>query len=217
MSTMTEGARTDMGVPARSWLERWSPIGGILFVVGFVIIFAASGDSGDTPAELVKYADDKNAWLVTSQIVVLVSVLLLIWFAAGLAARVRRVGDAASAAVVSIAGAAFTVLLTTTLTIWLAPLLDLEDDPARALAQAEAYLMMDDFGWVMLGAAGIAAGVMAIAASLVALRSRSVPAWLGWLGVVAGVASFATIAFLGIFAWLAWILVASIGLLVRKA
>ena len=54
---------------------------------------------------------------------------------------------------------------------------------------------------------------MAIAASLGALRTRSAPAWAGWVGVALGVLSLATIAFFGIFAWLAWILFASLGML----
>ena len=207
---MQEATRTDPVGPARSWLERWSPIGGILYVAGFLIIFAGSGDSGETPADFVEYAQDKHDWLVVSSVVALVAVLFLIWFVAGLAARVRRVGDAASAAAVSIGGAAFIAMSTTAIMVWTAPALDLEGDSGRALAQAEAYLTMDDFGWMMLGAAGVAIGAMAIAASLVALRSRTVPAWLGWVGVVLGVASLATVAFLGMFAWLVWILVASI-------
>jgi hypothetical protein len=97
----------------------------------------------------------------------------------------------------------------------MAPLVDMPDDRARALGQAEAYLGYDDVGWFLLGTSGVAVGLMIVPASIAAIRA-GLPAWLGWLGVVAGVASLGTVAFLGMFAWMAWIAVASILLLVRE-
>ena len=99
--------------------------------------------------------------------------------------------------------------------IWTAPLVDMPDDPARALSQAEAYLGIDDIAWFLLGGAGIGVAIMAVPASLAAMRA-GLPAWLGWLGVVAGIASLATVAFFGIFAWMAWIAGASIVMLAAR-
>jgi hypothetical protein len=113
-----------------------------------------------------------------------------------------------------ISGICFALLFFLALVIWTAPLVDLPSDSAARLAHGETYLTIDDIGWVALGGAGIGAGVMAIAASLGALRVGAVPKWAGWLGVVFGALSFGTVMFLGIFAWLAWIVVASSGLLV---
>ena len=98
----------------------------------------------------------------------------------------------------------------------MAPLVDMPAEPARAIAQAEAYLGYDDVGWFLLGTAGVAAALMIVPASLAAMRS-GLPAWLGWLGVLAGVASLGTVAFLGMFAWMAWIAVAAVLLLVSRA
>ena len=67
---------------------------------------------------------------------------------------------------VAIAGASFTVLNITSLILSLGPLVDIEDDALRTLVQAEAYLMLDDAGWFLLGASGVAAGVMIVVASL---------------------------------------------------
>ena len=97
----------------------------------------------------------------------------------------------------------------------MAPLVDMPGDSARAIAQAEAYLGYDDVGWFLLGAAGVAAALMIVPASLAAMRA-GLRAWLGWLGVVAGIVSLGTVAFLGMFAWMAWIAVASIVLLVAR-
>ena len=219
MSDLVAETGSDSADRGRSWVDRWAPIGGLAFVAGWIFMFAnpALTDTGETPAEVVANANDDEAWLVTAMIVGLVMLVMLSWFVAGIAARVSRVAGIAETLVVAIGGAAFAILNVTALTVFLAPLLDIEDDPARALVQAEAYLMLDDFGWVLLGASGVAVGVMIVIASLATRRTGTVPGWLSWLGVLAGVISLATVAFFGIFAWLAWILVASILLLVRRA
>ncbi len=218
MSTMTGEVVTDGG-DRRSWIDRWAPIGGLLFVIGWIVLFVnpAINDTGDTPAEVVANAKDEQTWLVITAILGLVMLIMIVWFVSGLAARVSRIAGTAEVLAVGIAGAAFTVLNITSLMIWVGPLVDIEDDMARALIQAEAYLMIDDAGWMLLGASGVAVGVMIIVASLATRASAAVPSWLTWLGVLAGVLSLATVAFFGIFAWLAWIAVASILLLVRRA
>jgi hypothetical protein len=110
----------------------------------------------------------------------------------------------------------FTLSFSLALTIWAAPLTDISGDTARSLAEAQVYLAIDDIGWFLFGAAGVGAAMMAIPASLAALRSRSVPAWLGWPGVALGVGSLATIAFFGVYAWMAWISATSVVLLAGR-
>ncbi len=218
MSSLETSPAPDTG-NRRSWIDRWAPIGGLAYVAALIVVWANPGlsDTGDTPAEVVANAKDSEAWLVATAILVLVMLLMLTWFVSGVAARVSRVAGTAEVLIVAIAGGAFAILNTTALLIWVSPLVDIEDDPARALSQADAYLMIDDTGWMMLGASGVAAAVMIIVASLATRQSASVPSWLSWLGVVAGIVSLATVAFIGIFAWMAWIAVASILLLVRRA
>jgi hypothetical protein len=202
----------------RSWLIRWSPLGGLVFVVGSVI-FAftpALGEVGDTPTEVVAFAEANEGWIFTFALFALVSLLLVGWFVGGLALRLRDVGADAEAAVALVGGSIFAVLCFVAFTIFTAPLFGITEDDQTAeekLSSASTILDVDDIGWVTLGGSGVGAGLMAIAASLGALRTRSVPAWAGWIGVLLGVLSLATIAFFGIFAWLAWILFASLGML----
>ena len=133
-------------------------------------------------------------------------------FVAALHARLRGIATATESTLVLIGGIAFTLSFALALTIWSAPLTDIRR-AARALAEADAYLAIDDIGWFLFGASGVGVAMMAIPASLAALRGRAVPAWLGWVGVALGVASLATIAFFGVFAWMAWIAGASIVML----
>ena len=213
MNTLEDPAR----VPSLSWLERWSPLGGLLFVALTLFSFLSpSGDGpGDTAEEVVSYANENSGWNDLALIFALISLILLGWFVSGLYARLRRVDVGGWSVMALVGGVAFTVLFFTAITIWTAPLTELDNETASLqTAQAETYLAIDDVGWVLLGGSGIGAGLMIIAASLVALRARSVPAWAGWVGVALGVIALATIAFVGIFAWLAWLLIASVGMLI---
>jgi hypothetical protein len=215
--TATVPVRTERSFA--DWLGRWAGVGGLLFVAGFIVLFLtpAGGDSGDTPQEVVAYARANDGWLLAGTIFFLASVGLLACFVAGVYARLQAVLRPVEAALVAIGGTVFTVLCTIALVIWLVPLIDMPTGDARAIAQAEAFLAVDDVGWVLFAAAGVGAAVMAIPATLAAMRTRAVPTWLCWLGLAAGIGSLATGAFFGMFAWLAWIAGASAVMLVRRS
>lgn len=193
-----------------TWLERFAPLGGIVFAVWVLVGFFTSDDYEDTPASVVAYADadETNLWLMA--LLGLATPLLLGWFVAGLAARLRT-ADPIFRALVVFGGAVATALIAVGVTIWSAPLLD---DTLNETT-ASTYLLLDDFGWVIIGTGGVAMGMMIIGASLAALRLGWVPAWLGWLSVAFGVVAFASVAAVGLFAWLAWLIVAGVLMLFR--
>jgi len=204
-------------VKVRGWSERWSPLGGLVFAVAVIVVYAvASGSTGETPEEVIAYADKHEGEVVAQALLGLVSIPLVLWFVSGLYARLRRLPSQTAPALVLGGGTAFTVLLFAALTIWSAPLADFPGD-ADPTAAANAYLLIDDIGWFALGGAGVAFAVMSVAASVAALKSSIVPAWLGWLGAIVGLVSAATIAFVGLFAWIAWTLGVSLLLLIRRA
>lgn len=185
-------------------------------MVGAVgLAFTPAGDDvGDTPAEVLSFAEANEAWMVVAMLFALLTLLLLTWFAAGLFARLRDAGAVMEGVLALVGGVVCSVLFFLAITIWSAPLVEVAENRETASTQAGTYLAIDDIGWVALGGSGVAAGLMAMAASLGALRLAAVPAWAGWLGVGLGIAALGTIAFLGLFAWLAWILVVSVALLV---
>jgi uncharacterized membrane protein YgdD (TMEM256/DUF423 family) len=198
-----------------SGFERWTPLGGLVFVLGWLaltILTPAGDDIGETPADVVAWATKNDDWMAAAAICAVISLPLIGCFVIGLYTRMQRVEDRALPLLTLLGGTMFALLFFLALAIWTMPLVDMGEPK---LAEAAAYRMADDIGWLLLGGAGVGAGLMAIGASLVALRTGAVAAWAGWLGVAAGVASFATITFLGLFAWVAWILVVSVALLAR--
>jgi hypothetical protein len=193
-----------------SWLERFAPLGGIIFAVWVLVGFFTSDDYDDTPQSVIAYADsdETNLWLMAA--LGLATPLLVGWFVAGLAARLRA-ADPLLRTLVVVGGSVFIALVSVGVTIWSAPLLDDSLDETSAAT----YLLLDDFGWVIIGAGGVAMGVLIVAASLAALRLGWVPSWLGWLSVAFGVVAFASVAAVGLFAWIAWLIIAGTLMLVR--
>ena len=197
----------------RSRRARLAPLAGIGLIAGLIALFASpgGGEAGETPREVVAYAASHESWILAMAFFGLAVIPLGGVFVAALHARLRGIATATESTLVLIGGIAFTLSFSLALTIWSAPLTDIAG--ARELAVADAYLAIDDIGWFLFGASGVGVAMMAIPASLAALRGRAVPAWLGWVGVALGVASLATIAFFGVFAWMAWIAGASIVML----
>jgi MFS family permease len=213
-------ATAEMVRPAserRSWTKLLAPLGGLGIVAGLLALFLtpAGEDTGETPAEVAAYAASHEGWTIAVALFALLSIPLGGAFVAGLHTRLRGIATDTESTLILIGGVVFILSFALCWTIWTAPLVDLPEDPARAVAQAEAYLAIDDISWFLLGAAGIGAALMAVPASLASLRTE-LPGWVGWLGVAAGIASLATIAFFGIFAWMAWIAGASIVLLLTR-
>jgi hypothetical protein len=215
-----ETASAETTTLGRSWLVRWSPLGGLVYVIGLVILFLtpAGDETPSTAAEVVSYAESHENWHAAAVIVGLAGLLLVGWFVAGLAVRLRDAGARDEGTVAFAGGITFAVLSFMALNVFFSPLFGVTegDTQVEKLSAATTFLNVDDIGWVALGGAGVAAGLMAIAASLGAMRTGSAPTWAGVIGIILGVASLATIAFVGIFAWLAWILLASVAMLIRR-
>ncbi len=203
----------------RSWLVGWSPLGGVLWAIGIVLLVStpASEGAGDTAAEVVRQAEE-NEWYGLHSMFGLLSILLLGWFVVGLALRLRHAGARDEGVLALVGGVMFTVLFYVWEWIgftWLAVIPD-QDTEAEKLSIATTYLAVDPTLWWLLAGAGVGAGMMAIAASLGALRTRSAPAWAGWIGVVLGIISLATFAYVGAIGWFLWILLASIAMLTKS-
>jgi len=73
----------------------------------------------------------------------------------------------------------------------------------------------DCAGYVIHATGGVGLAAMILAVSLVLLRSRILPRWLGWFGILAAIAALATITFVGALVWLLWVLVVSVFLFLR--
>ena len=202
-----------------SWLVRWAPVGGLLFVLGFTAVYTSpvGDDTAESGAEFLSWADANSGWLNIGMGFVLLSLLLVPCFVFGLFAWLESLGARSESMLALLGGSIFSVLFFVGLTIWISPALYIAgyNDPALQARDADTALGIADLSWFVLGGAGIGAALMIFAVSIAILRTRVAPAWVAWLSVVLGIASLATVVLIGMFAWGAWIGVASIAMLVK--
>jgi uncharacterized membrane protein YhaH (DUF805 family) len=207
----------------RAWRwERWAALGGIvyvvLFIVGLIVSENGQPDSDAAPAKVIAfYSKGSNrdqigiGWLI-----MLVGFLGLILFIGVLAQVVRRLSDSDAWSRIAVIGGALYAgagVIGASLSM---AIKTMSDDTYRDQVDPELIHAASDGGYVIHSGGGVGAGAMMIAASAAALGARSLPAWVCWLGVLAGVVAVFSIFF---FPWIViavWLVVVSVMLFVAE-
>jgi hypothetical protein len=196
-------------------LERWAALGGVLYVVLFVIgtILQFSGaPNGDAPPSKVIawYSDSGHRdHLHIGWALIGLGLFAFLWFLSALRqALIRLVGEGFVPTLATVGGAVYA-----TLALAAASVSDgirtMNDDTYRHQVYPPLVHAANDAAYVLHSAGGAGIGAMMIAASLAVVRTRALPVWLGWLGVVAGIVALASILFFPWFVIALWLLVAS--------
>jgi hypothetical protein len=202
-------------VEQRAWLERWAGLGGILyvvlFIVGSILSYQGQPDTSGPPERLIAYYGDSGhrSKVIIGWFVVLFAVFFFLWFVGALRQALRRLdGDGLLSTVALLGGAAYGACTLVAVSLN-AGIKTMSDDTYRHQVYPELIHAADDAGYVIHSAGGAAVGAMIVAASLAALRARAVPAWAGWLGVLAGLVAIVSIFFFPWFVIAGWIAVVS--------
>jgi hypothetical protein len=190
---------------------RWAPLTGVVSVALWVVaLFVIGGDPGNTDEEI-------RAWFADSGhrdrqmigwILIAAAILLFLWFVAVLRGKIAG----AEGAVSTTAALAFGAGLVTT-TLWFVAdclfsiiAFAIDDDKKHFVLDPNTYRVVNNLGYFVFTTGNIVALVLVAATSVAAVRTRVLPAWLGWIGfiVAAGlVVSFAFIPFLVLLGWIA--------------
>lgn len=202
--------------------ERYSALGGILFVLLVIVSIIATGSNvkpSDSPSKILQYFTDHQDGIKVSAFLSILASLPIIWWAGSLWARLHRVGDRHNRlAVIAVLGLLIAGVGNLTQNAVSAGVaLDL-----RSIGGTSAkffYVMSGAFG--AGGLVGIA--VLVFAVSIAAFRLGAFPAWVGWLGVVDGVVMLVaaysiattsdginTFGFVGFILWAVWIIATSV-------
>jgi hypothetical protein len=201
---------------------RWPYLGGIiyvvLFVIGTIMLFDGAPSSGAAPAKVVKWYSDSGhrdrinvGWILMG-----LSLFFLLWFVSALRRSVSLVdAEGVLTGVVGLGGGIYIAVAAASVALS-DGIRTMSDDTYQHRVFPELIHAADDVGWVMhaTGALGLAA--MIIAASLAFMWSATWPSWAGWLGVVVGILSLASIIFFPQFLFLLWILIVSIVMYMRS-
>jgi hypothetical protein len=212
-----------VGAGPRGGLARWAALGGllyvVLFVVGTIVMFSGAAGGDDPPAKVIAWYSDSGhrdrvniGWIVAG-----LGVFFLLWFIAALRRSVSAAdGEGLLTAVTTIGGTIYAALAFASLGLN-AAVRTMSDDTYQHRVYPELIHAADDAGYVIhaTGTAGL--GAMIIAASLAFGWSGAWPKWGSWLGVFAGVCAIAAIFFFTQFVFLLWILIVSLFLFSRPA
>jgi len=203
-------------------VARWAALGGVLyvvlFVIGTILLFSGAPSGDSAPAKVIKWYSDSGhrdrinvAWILLG-----LSILFLLWFIGALRRAVSDVdGEGILTGVVSLGGGVYAAL--TLASVALSDgIRTMSDDTYQHRVFPELIHAADDVTWVIHASGAAALGVMIIAASLVFMWGAVWPKWAGWLGVVVGILALASIAFFPQFLFLLWILVVSVWMFRRR-
>jgi hypothetical protein len=206
----------------RAGVFRWAALGGVayvvLFVIGVILLFGNSPDSSSAPAKIIAYYSQSGhrdrinfGWILVG-----LSIFCFLWFLSALRGTVRRLegDDGFLTGLTAIGGAVYAALTLASIAVETG-IRTMSDDTYHHTVYPGLIHAADDVGWVLHASGGAGIGAMIIAASLAGLRAGAVPRWAGWLGVVAGILGLALLIFFPWFVVAAWILVVSIGMFIR--
>jgi hypothetical protein len=203
-------------------LARWAALGGILyvvlFIIGTILLFDGTPDGDAPPGQVIAYYSDSGhrdkisiGWIVAG-----LGVFFFLWFLSALRRTVRRQEgeDGFLTALTTIGGAVYATLALGALAIN-DGIRTMSDDTYRDQVFPGLIHAANDASYVLHATGGAGAAAMIIAATIAAMRAEAVPVLVGALGVLAGVLALASIAFFPQAAIAIWILVASGGIFLR--
>jgi hypothetical protein len=201
--------------------ERWSALGGILFValiVASVVLPGSPPKTSDSVAKIAKFVADHRSELRWAAYLGGLGTVAILWWLGAVWRLMRRgEGGVPRLAVVAFGGAAF-ASVTATLAGVILGVVAILGVPASGGASGTKffYVLSTNVG----AATNFGVALFIGAFSAVIIRSRILPVALGWIGALLFLVGGATVAttddaffvigFIAFFAFLLWVLVVSV-------
>jgi len=203
-------------------IERWAPLGGIIFIVLMVIGVGLLGDHPDPDAseqEITDYLGDSGNHtrnIIGAYLWVLAGIGFL-WFLTHLRGVLRSAeGGAGTLSNLGFgAGVVFAALLMAAgpAIAAVAAAIEFRDAP---VSDPDFIRVLPQMGYgILLLGGGFTAIVLLLTTSAITLQTAVFPQWLAWLGMVAAIVLLFAVIFLPMIALLVWVLAVSIVLLMR--
>ena len=206
----------------RTDLARWGALGGILyvvlFIIGTIVMFDGEPGSDSRPAKIIAYYSDSGhrdkigiGWIITG-----LGIFFFLWFLSALRRAVRRLEgeDGFLTALTTIGGAIYATLAFAAIAVNMG-IRTMSDDTYHHTVYPGLIHAADDAGYILHATGGAGASAMIIAASIAGMRAGAVRTWFGWLGILAGILALASILFFTQLAIAIWILIVSGALFLR--
>jgi hypothetical protein len=192
----------------RDRLSRLVPLTGLVFVGLLVATFVLSWNTPDdkaSGAKVIAYYHAHRSQLITANVLGAYAVVFWLFFTGSLRGHLRRAGASDGLSTVATGGA---IVFGVGGAILSALGFTLANEINRLDASGAHTINLISNGIFFPLAAGQA--VFAIASAEAILRTRALPAWLGWLALVFGVVSITPVGFFGTFVLLLWTVIVSV-------
>jgi hypothetical protein len=192
-----------------SW-ARYAPLSGLLAVALLVVSIVVTGfdsvDSSDSTQKVVDFWTDNDSQQVASAFIGALSLVPFLWFLGSLRSALRTAegGTGRLSAIAYAGGIVLAAAAAVDASIQFAVAESVGDVPP-GVTQTLSVLYNDFFLGFPVGL-----GTLLLAASLVILRTKALPVWLGWVAFVLGIVSLTPIGFFAFLVVLAWIAVVSV-------
>jgi Domain of unknown function (DUF4386) len=195
------------------WWDRWGPLAGALGVVCFVvaIVMYGNGPKDDDQAIVAYFAKSSHQtkYLVAFYFFFAAFLLMLAFLTSLRALLVEAEGAPGRLTALAFAGGvASAVLLLAANAFFAAPAITAKDTSKFKL-DPNTYRFINDTGYVFFVTGVMAAVLMVVATSVIALRTGVFPRWFAWVGFVAALTFLVAFFFVPVFVLWGWILVAS--------
>jgi hypothetical protein len=196
-------------------LERWAALGGVLyvvlFVIGTILQYSGAPDGDAAPGKVIAWYSDSGHRdrLNIGWILIGLGLFFFLWFLSALRqALIRLVGEGFLPTLATVGGAVYATLALAAVAVSNG-IRTMSDDTYRDQVFPELIHAANDAAYVLHSTGGAGIGAMMIAASLAVVRTRALPVWAGWVGVAAGIIAIASILFFPWFVIALWLLAAS--------
>jgi hypothetical protein len=208
-----------VAAPTRG-LERWAALGGVLyvvlFVIGTILQFSGAPNGDAAPSKVIAWYSDSGhrTRLHVGWVLIGLGLFFFLWFLSALRqALIRLVGEGFLPTLATVGGAVYAALALAAASVS-DGIRTMNDDTYHDQVYPPLVHAANDAAYVLHSAGGAGVGTMMIAASLAIVRTRALPVWLGWIGVAAGIVALASIVFFPWFVIALWLLAASVILFV---
>ena len=193
-----------------SW-ARYAPLSGLVFAVLVVVAIIVGGfdsvSTDDSTQEVIDFWSDNDGRQIASAIIGALAMIPFLWFLGVLRSTLRLAeGGTGRLSATAYAGGIVIVGFSLVNSALQFAVADSVGDVPPVVTQSMSVLYNDFFLGFPVGFI-----TLLIATALVLLRTRALPAWLGWFALVLGIAGFlGPIGFFAFLVFLVWAAIVSV-------
>lgn len=196
-------------------LGRFAPLTGVAFVVLAVISIIASSSTPNSNAsglKVISFYEAHRSSQRLSDILLAVAFVFFVFFVASIYDYLRSAPPVQTLALVALGGS---LMFAVGFAIFAGIDFSLADTPSKLTPAAARALNLINNDLVFPFAVGSI--VFGVATGLAIVRSRLLPAWIGWVVLVLGILAGTPVGIVGLFGLLIWSAVVSILIYLRGA